>query len=92
MFAGFFHAARNFVPELSADPVGWVSKRLMDLDSILADAGIPSTDVGLHDPEDLRTAVPEITDTLQRLLDRVHAGELAQAPETELEMARISWL
>ena len=84
--------ARDFVPALSADPVGWVSNRLMDLDAILADAGVPSSDAGANDADDVRAAVPEITDTLRRLLDRVHAGELAQAPETELEMARISWL
>jgi hypothetical protein len=64
----------------------------MDLDAILADAGIPATEAGANDADDLRAAVPEITDALRRLLDRVHTGELATAPETELEMARISWL
>lgn len=91
-FTGWDPSNRNFVPELSADPVGWVSNRLMDLDAILVDAGVPCAAVGAHDADDLRAAVPEITETLRRLLDRVHAGELARAPEAALEMARISWL
>ena len=83
---------RKFVPELSADPVGWVSARLMDLDAILEDAGVGADEIGPKDADGLRAAVPEITDTLRRLLARVHAGELATAPETALETARISWL
>jgi hypothetical protein len=91
-FTGWDPSARNFVPELSADPVGWVSNRLLDLDAVLADAGLSSADVGANDAAELRAAVPEIADALRRLLARVHAGELAKVPETELEMARISWL
>src|SRR2546422_2176240 len=45
-FTGWDPCARNFVPELSADPVGWVSNRLMDLDAILVDAGIPAAEAG----------------------------------------------
>jgi hypothetical protein len=83
---------RDFVPELSADPVPWVVKRLMDLDSLLADAGLAPGDIGPRDAEELRAAVPEIEDTLRRLLARVHAGELATAPEPGLAQARVSWL
>jgi hypothetical protein len=83
---------RDFVPELSADPVPWVTKRLMDLDAILEDAGVDRSEIGPRDADDLRAAVPEIDDTLRRLLARVHAGDLATAPEPDLVQARVSWL
>src|SRR4051812_38869590 len=57
-FTGWDPCARDFVPELSADPVTWVSNRLMYLEAVLADAGVPSTDVGAHDADDVRAAVP----------------------------------
>ena len=83
---------REFVPALSADPVGWVSDRLLHIEEIRDGAGIDPADIGPTDADDLRAAVPEISDTLRRLLARVHAGELATAPEPDLASARVSWL
>ncbi len=50
-------------------------------------------DVGTGDAKALRQAVPEITDVLGRLLERVKAGQLATPPaDEELASARIGWL
>ncbi|HEV8297957.1 MAG TPA: hypothetical protein VGQ20_11685 [Acidimicrobiales bacterium] len=84
---------RTFVPELSADPIGWVGARLEDLDRLLADAHVPTDAVGPRDSEELRRAVPEILDAVRRLLDRVHAGELGRPYDDQpLDNARVGWL
>ena len=79
------------MPELSADPVGWVGAHLTDLPALL-----PADDAAAISEADaaaLRQAVPEIVDAVRRLLDRVHAGELAQPPHADaLDSARAGWL
>ena len=40
----------------------------------------------------LRGAVPEILEVLRRLLERVHAGELASLPNGSTELGAVSWL
>lgn len=83
---------RHFVAEMSADPVAWVGKRLADLDGLLDEAGVDRSEVGPSDGEDLRTAAAEIVDAVNRMLDRIRAGELAQPPGDASERARVSWL
>jgi hypothetical protein len=84
---------RNFVEALSADPVGWLAARLADPESVLADAGLQPGEVDDADVEAVRAAAPEIVDTLRRLLERVHAGELGQRPGDEsLTSIRAGWL
>ena len=93
VFEGWDPSRRVFVPELSSAPLDWVEERLCDLDGLLAEAGVDTADVGPTDAEDLRTAVPEIIAATRRLLERVHAGELAQPPlGDEPASARQSWL
>jgi hypothetical protein len=77
---------------LSADPLGWVAARLADLDALLAEAGVGPEEVDPGDAASLRAAVPEIVDSVRRLLERVRAGEVARPPEDEAEMARVGWL
>jgi hypothetical protein len=91
-FQGWEPGRRHFVPELSADPLGWVATRLADLDGLLREAGVDPAEVGPDDADQLRAAVPEITAALRRLLERVRAGELARPPEAELVSARVGWL
>jgi hypothetical protein len=92
-FSGWDPCPRVFDTDLSARPVEWVAERLGDLPSLLGGAGLDESAVGPHDAEQLRAAVPEITATVQRLLDRVHAGELATAPGSDLgPSVRASWL
>lgn len=84
---------RVFVEELSADPLGWLAKRLSVLDGLLADAGVSLDEIGPTDSAQVREAAPEIVDTVRRLLDRVWAGELGRPPGDEpVTNARISWL
>ena len=92
-FQGWNPGPRRFEEEMEADPPGWVTTRLCDLDGLLVEAGVPPDEVGPRDAADLRRAVPEIAAALHRLLDGVRAGELARAPSASpLESARVSWL
>ena len=83
VFSGWDPSRRVFVPELSADPLGWLGEKLADLDGLLASAGFPPDTVGPDDAEQLRAAVPEMVDATRRLLDRVRAGELGNPPREE---------
>ena len=92
VFTGWEPSTRIFVEELSANPIDWVAAHLCNLDALLDDAGVDKDQIDPTDGESLRRAVPEITDTLRRLLDRVHAGELGRKPEGDLVAARAGWL
>jgi len=93
-FVGWDPSPREFLPELSADPVGWVGARLCDLEGLLDTAAISAGEVGPTDADDLRAAVPEILGAVRRLLDRVGTGELGRAPQADAGRAgaRASWL
>ena len=92
-FRGWEPGRRHFVEEMSVDPVGWVGKRLEDLDGLLEEAGVSPDRVGPDDGNALRKAAPEIVAIIRSMLDRVQAGELAQPPDGDApESARISWL
>ena len=100
---GWEPGERCFVPELSADPLAWLADRLADIPAVLVENGTDPDAVDARDAASLREAAPEIVDTVGRLLERVRAGELAQAPgvadgaggaasgETPAS-ARVSWL
>jgi hypothetical protein len=97
-FTGWNPGHRVFVPELSADPLGWLSGKLADPDSLLASAGLPAGTAGPHDAESLRRAAPEIVDATRRLLDRVWSGELGNPPPSapssdgQRILVRAGWL
>ena len=92
-FRGWEPGKRHFVAEMSAAPLDFVTRRLADLEGMLAEAGVPASEVAAGDPDDLRRAVPEIVDAVRRLLHRVWAGELARPPgDGPLESAREGWL
>lgn len=91
--SGWEPGPRHFVDGLSAQPLDWVAARLSDLDALLEQAGVSVAEVGAGDAQALRQAVPEITDVLGRLLDRVKSGELAVPPSDEnLSSIRSGWL
>jgi hypothetical protein len=93
VFSGWDPGPRQFVDRLSAQPLPWVAAQLSDLDAILEQAGVAVSEVGAGDAEALRQAVPEITDVLKRLLNRIKTGELAGPPSNEkLSSARSGWL
>lgn len=80
VFSVWDPSRRVFTRELSADPLGWLSGKLADLDGLIAEAGFPADTAGQDDAAELRAAVPEIVDATRRLLDRVRAGELGNPP------------
>jgi hypothetical protein len=89
-FTGWDPSHRVFDPTMAADPVEWVGRRLSDLDRIRDEAGVGADEVGAADADDLRGAVPEIVETVRRLLDRVRAGELGRpSPAGD---GRVGWL
>ncbi|MEO8692942.1 MAG: hypothetical protein ABI658_05460 [Acidimicrobiales bacterium] len=91
-FNGWEPSKRHFVPELSADPLSWVGAHLSDLPARLAEARA-GVEISPADAEALREAVPEILDAVRRLLDRIHAGQLAHPPQADaLDSARAGWL
>jgi hypothetical protein len=95
-FSGWEPGRRVFDEALSADPVEWVGGQLSDLGALLERAGVVLDETLAADGERLRECVPEITATVQRMLDRVAAGELAAAPvgagTAAPDSARVSWL
>ena len=91
-FRGWDPCPRQFVPELSADPVTWVAGRLAEIDGVLEEARVDRSVVGATDVDAIRAAAPDVIDALQRLLDGVHAGRLALAPAATGDAERISWL
>jgi hypothetical protein len=84
-------AAVTSPKEVPADPVAWVGKRLSDLEGLL-EASVERSETGPTDAEELRIAVPEILEALQRMLDRIRVGELARPLEEAGQPARIGWL
>lgn len=95
VFTGWDPGRRVFVPDLSADPLGWLASRLSDLDGLLAEARFPADTAGPDDAAELRRAAPEIVDATRQVLERVRAGELGNAPKGELPahaLVRSGWL
>ena len=94
-FTGWEPGYRNFVEELSADPLGWVAKRLEDLDGLLAEGGVSPSEIDPRDGDSLRAAVPEIVESVRKLLQGVRSGEMAKPPAESAEevvSARVGWL
>ena len=91
-FNGWEPGRRNFVPELSADPLSWLAGELADPDTVLARAGVDADEVSDADKAGLAAAGPEIVATVKRMLDGVRSGELAPAPAELVAAARTGWL
>ena len=92
-FRGWEPGRRQFVKEMTDNPVAWVGKYLTDVEGLLDTGGVPLDEIGETDADDLRAAVPEIMDAVRRLLARVRAGELARPPRGDtVDSARLSWL
>jgi hypothetical protein len=91
-FNGWEPSRRNFVPELSADPLSWLAAELADPAAVLTRAGVDPDEVSEADRAGLAAAGPEIVTTVKRLLDGVRSGELAPAPAELVAAARTGWL
>ena len=94
-FRGWEPGRRQFDPQMTEDPIGWLEKRLQDLPALLEGAEIDAGEAGEHDADELAATAPAIAKTVEELLARVRAGELGKEPETGPEppvAARVSWL
>ena len=70
-----------------------MGEQLADLEGLLERAGVPADEATAADAKALRGCLPEILDTVGRLLERVRDGELAAAPGGEpAASARVGWL
>jgi len=91
-FRGWDPGRRVFDPAMTASPVDWVAGELADLEGLLERAGVPADEATAADAKALRGCLPEIMDTVGRLLERVRDGELAASPDGEPAAARVGWL
>lgn len=83
---------RQFVPELSADPVAWLADQLADPEAVLERAGVNADEFTQADVTGLAAAAPEIVAVVKRMLDGVRDGQLAPAPAEPVAAARTGWL
>lgn len=92
-FSGWDESQRVFDEELSADPVGWLGKKLSDLPGLLAQTRGTAAAATEQDLAGLQRTAPEILEVTQRLLARVRAGEFEPPPEVPTTgLIRASWL
>lgn len=92
-FKGWEPGRRHFVRELSADPLGWLRANLSDLKAVLERAGAEPHEQDAADADSLRDTVPEIMDTVARMLVKVRSGQLAvPPPDHDPGNARVGWL
>ena len=93
VFRGWEPGSRVFDADLAARPVAWVGEQLADLEGLLERAGVPADEATAADAKALRGCLPEILDTVGRLLERVRDGDLAASPDGEsAAAARVGWL
>jgi hypothetical protein len=85
---------REFEPELTADPVAWVAKRLADFRALMEAAGVEDSRLDDDDLEELSDAAPEVADAIRRLLGRIGQGDLARPPadSNARTSVRAGWL
>ncbi|WP_049563731.1 hypothetical protein [Nonomuraea sp. SBT364] len=87
--SGWEPGERVFDEALSGEPLKWLGERLADPEL----AGLGPDLVGPADAASLRERVPEIIDTVARLLAEVREGRLAQPPAGgPATSVRASWL
>jgi hypothetical protein len=92
--SGWEPGSRQFEPELSADPIAWVAKRLENVEELLHASGVEDTEIDAQDVEQLRASSGEILEAIRRLLERISDGELGRPPELahDATLIRSGWL
>jgi hypothetical protein len=92
-FNGWDPTYRQFLRELSADPLGWLAGQLADLPAVLERAEVPPEVAGPSDAASLRDMAPAIVGVTSMMLDKVHAGELGLPPADDaVDSIRNGWL
>ena len=92
-FNGWDPTARQFLRELSSDPLGWLAAQLADLPAVLERAGVPPEVADPSDAASLRDIAPAIVGVTSMMLDKVRAGELGLPPADDaVDSIRNGWL
>jgi hypothetical protein len=92
-FNGWDPTDREFLRELSSDPLGWLAAQLADLPAVLDRAGVPPEVADPSDAASLRDIAPAIVGVTSMMLDKVHAGELGLPPADDaVDSIRNGWL
>ena len=92
-FNGWDPTGRQFLRELSSDPLGWLAAQLADLPAVLERAGVPPEVADPSDAASLRDIAPAIVGVTSMMLDKVHAGELGLPPADDaVDSIRNGWL
>ena len=92
-FNGWDPTGRQFLRELSSDPLGWLAGQLADLPAVLERADVPPEVADPSDAASLRDIAPAIVGVTSMMLDKVRAGELGLPPaEDAVDSIRNGWL
>jgi hypothetical protein len=92
-FNGWDPTARQFLRELSSDPLGWLAAQLADLPAVLERAGVSPEVADPSDAASLRDIAPAIVGVTSMMLDKVRAGELGLPPADDaVDSIRNGWL
>ena len=92
-FNGWDPAGRQFLRELSSDPLGWLGEQLADLPAVLERAEVPPEVADPTDAASLRDIAPAIVGVTSMMLDKVRAGELGLPPADDaVDSIRNGWL
>ena len=92
-FNGWDPTGRQFLRELSSDPLGWLAAQLADLPAVLDRAGVPPEVADPSDAASLRDIAPAIVGVTGMMLDKVRAGELGLPPADDaVDSIRNGWL
>jgi hypothetical protein len=92
-FNGWDPTGRQFLRELSSDPLGWLAAQLADLPAVLERAEVPPEVADPSDAASLRDIAPAIVGVTSMMLDKVRAGELGLPPaEDAVDSIRNGWL
>ncbi|HEY5398518.1 MAG TPA: hypothetical protein VIL16_24340 [Trebonia sp.] len=92
-FNGWDPSPRQFLRELSSDPLGWVAGQLADLPAVLDRAGVSPEVADPSDAASLRDIAPAIVGVAGMMLDKVRAGELGLPPADDaVDSIRNGWL
>jgi hypothetical protein len=84
---------RVFDQGLSDAPVEWVGTQLADLEALLDQAGAGGDPADAADAQSLRDCLHEVLESIDRLLERVAAGELGLPPaDGPKASVRAGWL
>jgi hypothetical protein len=92
-FNGWDPTDRQFLRELSSDPLGWLAGQLADLPAVLERAEVPPEVADPSDAASLRDIAPAIVGVTSMMLDKVRAGELGLPPADDaIDSIRNGWL